>query len=114
MRRSECEEVVEWGVEISEEGSLQLYSRPLGTWTEPSASDAGLLLSWPWLSLLLMSRSLTISWSLATRPGMDAPPRPEKIDKIRGAQRGKVDYTVDSDNEDMMPFNFTLRRNNLI
>ena len=43
-----------------------------------------------------------------------APPRPEKIDKIRGAQRGKVDYTVDSDNEDLMPFNFTLRRNNLI
>ena len=45
---------------------------------------------------------------------MDAPPRPEKIDKIRGAQRGKVDYTVDSDNEDLMPFNFTLRINNLI
>ena len=41
-------------------------------------------------------------------------PRPEKIDKICGAQRGKVDYTVDSDNEDLMPFNFTLRRNNLI
>ena len=39
---------------------------------------------------------------------------PWKIDEIRGAQRGKVDYTVDSDNEDLMPFNFTLRKNNLI
>ncbi len=26
-------------------------------------------------------------------PPRPAPPRPEKIDKIRGAQRGKVDYT---------------------
>ena len=42
------------------------------------------------------------------------PPRHEKIDKIRGAQRGKVDYTVDLVNEDVMPFNFSLRKNNLI
>ena len=52
MGRGEREEVVEWGVESSEEGLLQLHSRPLGR-VEPSASDAGLLWRWPWLSLLL-------------------------------------------------------------
>ena len=42
------------------------------------------------------------------------PPCPKKINKIRGVQWGKVDYSVDSDNEELMPFNFTLRRNDLI
>ena len=47
------------------------------------------------------------------RSPRSAPPCPEKIDKIRGAQRGKVLYCR-LGYEDLMPLNFTLKRNNLI